>query len=71
MYAMSKGGMNIIDVFRALAKSVNTYGEVSLEMDSIVRDMDYFGHDLRTALSNACAITPSDRFQDLMYNLLT
>ena len=71
MYAMSKGGMNIIDVFRALAKSVNTYGEVSLELDSIVRDMDYFGHDLRTALSNACAITPSDRFQDLMYNLLT
>jgi len=71
MYAMSKGGMNIIDVFRALAKSVNTYGEVSLEMDSIVRDMEYFGHDLRTALSNACAITPSDRFQDLMYNLLT
>jgi flagellar protein FlaJ len=71
MYAMSKGGMNIIDVFKALAKSVNTYGEVSLEVDAIVRDMDYFGHDLRTALSNACAITPSDRFQDLMYNLLT
>ncbi|MBC7085956.1 MAG: type II secretion system F family protein [Methanomethylovorans sp.] len=71
MYAMSKGGMNIIDVFRALAKSVNTYGEVSLEVDTIVRDMDYFGHDLRTALSNACAITPSERFQDLIYNLLT
>lgn len=71
MYAMSKGGMNIIDVFRALARSVNTYGEVSLEVDTIVRDMDYFGHDLRTALSNACTITPSDRFQDLMYNLLT
>jgi hypothetical protein len=30
MYAMSKGGMNIIDVFKALAKSVNTYGEDSL-----------------------------------------
>ena len=71
MYAMSKGGMNIIDMFKALAKSVNTYGEVSLEVDAIVRDMDYFGHDLRTALSNACEITPSDRFQDLMYNLLT
>ena len=71
MYAMSKGGMNIIDVFKALAKSVKTYGEVSQEVDSIVRDMEYFGHDLRTALSNACAITPSDRFQELMYNLLT
>lgn len=71
MYAMSKGSMNIIDVFKSLTKSVKTYGEVSMEVDSIVRDMEYFGHDLRTALSNACAITPSDRFQELMYNLLT
>ncbi|WP_406661303.1 type II secretion system F family protein [Methanolobus sp. ZRKC3] len=71
MYALSKGGMNVLDVFRALARSEDTYGEVSKEVDSIVRDMDYFGHDLRTALSNASEITPSDRFQDLIYNLLT
>lgn len=71
MYALSKGGMNIIDIFRAIASSEDTYGEVSKEVDSIVRDMDYFGHDLRTALSNASEITPSDRFQDLIYNLLT
>ncbi|WP_342305152.1 type II secretion system F family protein [Methanolobus sp. ZRKC5] len=71
MYALSKGGMNIIDIFRAIANSEDTYGEVSKEVDSIVRDMDYFGHDLRTALSNASEITPSDRFQDLIYNLLT
>ncbi len=71
MYALSKGGMNIIDVFRALAGSEDTYGEVSKEVDSIVRDMDYFGHDLRTALSNASLVTPSERFQDLIYNLLT
>ncbi len=71
MYALSKGGMNIIDVFRAIASSEDTYGEVSKEIDSIVRDMDYFGHDLRTALSSASEITPSERFQDLMYNLLT
>ncbi|WP_406669905.1 type II secretion system F family protein [Methanolobus sp. ZRKC4] len=71
MYALSKGGMNIIDVFRALARSEDTYGEVSKEVDSIVRDMDYFGHDLRTALTNASEITPSERFQDLIYNLLT
>jgi Archaeal flagella assembly protein J len=71
MYALSKGGMNIIDIFRAIASAEDTYGEVSKEVDSIVRDMDYFGHDLRTALSSASEITPSDRFQDLIYNLLT
>nr|WP_245250113.1 type II secretion system F family protein [Methanolobus bombayensis] len=71
MYALSKGGMNIIDVFKAISESEDTYGEVSKEIDAIVRDMEYFGHDLRTALSNASEITPSDRFQDLIYNLLT
>lgn len=71
MYALSKGGMNIIDVFRAIASAEDTYGEVSKEIDAIVRDMDYFGHDLRTALSMASEITPSERFQDLIYNLLT
>lgn len=71
MYALSKGGMNVIDVFRSLAASEDTYGEVSKEIDTVVRDMDYFGHDMRTAMANICEITPSDRFQDLMYNLLT
>ncbi len=71
MYALSKGGMNIIDVFRALSRSEDTYGEAAKEIDVIVRDMDYFGHDLRTALSHASQTTPSERFKDLIYNLLT
>lgn len=71
MYALTKGGMNIIDVFRLLARSEDTYGEASKEIDTFIRDMDYFGHDLRTALSNVSEMTPSKRFQDLMYNLLT
>ncbi len=71
MYALCKGGMNIIEVFRLLARSEDTYGEVSKEIDAILREMDYFGHDLRTAISNISEITPSERFQDLMQNLLT
>ncbi|WP_445475879.1 type II secretion system F family protein [Methanococcoides methylutens] len=71
MYALCKGGMNIIEVFRLLARSEDTYGEVSKEVDAILREMDYFGHDLRTAISNISDITPSERFQDLMQNLLT
>ncbi|UGV41226.1 type II secretion system F family protein [Methanococcoides orientis] len=71
MYALCKGGMNIIEVFRLLARSEDTYGEVSKEIDAILREMDYFGHDLRTAISNISEVTPSERFQDLMQNLLT
>ena len=71
MYALSRGGMNVIDILRSMSKSVDTYGEVAREVDVVVRDMDYFGNDLRTALHNICEITPSDNFRDLMYNLLT
>jgi flagellar protein FlaJ len=71
MYALSRSGMNIIELFRALSNSRHTYGEVSKEIDVILRDMDYFGNDLRTALHNISELTPSDNFQDLMYNLLT
>jgi flagellar protein FlaJ len=71
MYALSKSGMNIIEVFRSISASRHTYGEVSKEVDVILRDMDYFGNDLRTALYNISELTPSSNFQDLMYNLLT
>lgn len=71
MYALSRGGMNIIEIMRALSRSEDTYGEVAKEMDVILRDMDYFGSDLRTALHNICEVTPSNKFRDLMYNLLT
>lgn len=71
MYALSRGGMNVIEILRSLSKSTDTYGEVAREVDVVVRDMDYFGNDLRTALHNVCEITPSENFRDLMYNLLT
>lgn len=71
MYALSRGGMNIIEMLRSLSRCTDTYGEVAREVDVVVRDMDFFGNDLRTALHNICEITPSENFRDLMYNLLT
>ncbi len=71
MYALSRGGMNVIEIFRSLSRCASTYGEVSKEMDVIIRDMDYFGNDLRTALQSICDATPSMNFRDLMHNLLT
>ncbi len=71
MYALSRGGMNVIEILRSLSRCTDTYGEVAKEVDVVVRDMDYFGNDLRTALHSICEITPSENFRDLMYNLLT
>jgi flagellar protein FlaJ len=71
MYALSRGGMNVIDILRAISKSEDTYEETSREIDIVLRDMEYFGSDLKTALHNLCEITPSEKLKDLMYNLLT
>jgi len=71
MYALSRGGMNVIEILRSISKCTDTYGETAREIDVILRDMDYFGVDLKTALHNICEATPSEKFRDLMYNLLT
>lgn len=71
MYALSKGGMDIISIIRAVHESENTYNEVSKEFGLIIRDMDYFGNDLRTAITNCASQTPSEYLQDLLSNLLS
>ncbi|MCK5661365.1 MAG: type II secretion system F family protein, partial [Methanosarcinales archaeon] len=63
--------MNIVEIMRALSTAEQTYGEVSKEVDTIVRDMDLFGSDLRTAIHHTTSITPSPLLQDLLQNLLT
>ncbi|MDY6966152.1 MAG: type II secretion system F family protein [Halobacteriota archaeon] len=71
MYALSRGGMNIIEVFKSLAESEDTYGEVSKEAASIINDMEFFGADLRTAIQHSVEMSPSEKFQQLMHSLLT
>jgi flagellar protein FlaJ len=71
MYAMSKGGADIITIIRSLHEAETTYGEVSKEIGFVIRDMDYFGNDLRAAILNCIAQTPSDMLQDLLSNLLS
>ncbi|WP_267640496.1 type II secretion system F family protein [Haloarchaeobius amylolyticus] len=71
MYAMSYGGMNLVEVFRALADSRDTYGDVADEFDMIVRDMELFGNDLFTALRNARNLTPSDNLEQFLDDLVS
>ncbi len=63
--------MDIIGILRSLNKADSTYGEISREIGIIIRDMDYFGNDLRTAIINCVNQTPSDMLQDLLTNLLS
>lgn len=69
-YAMSYGGLNLIEVIRSLADS-DDYGAVGEEFDGIARDMDLFGADLYTALRNARNLTPSRSFEQFLDDLLS
>ncbi len=70
MYALSRGGMNIVDVCRRLASADEIYGEAANEFDVIVREMDLFGNDLLHALANVRTLTPSENFQRFLDDLL-
>ena len=71
MYAMSKGGMNMIEIFKSLSEHADIYGEAAKEVSMIVKDIEFFGHDLQTALRNISDTTPSDKFRDFAEGLIS
>ena len=70
MYALTKGGMSIYDVFRSLSRYTHIFGTSAEEMSYIVRDMDYLGKDFISALKSAKERTPSDLFKDFIDGLI-
>lgn len=70
MYAMSRGGVNVLEVLRALANAEDSYGEVSNEVRAIINNVDYVQEDLRTAVLNEAHETCSDGMQDFLEDLL-
>ncbi len=71
MYALSRGGTNIMDIFRSLHTHSDIYGEVGKEAGMIVRDMEYFGHDLTTAIHNTSGVTPSSKLKNFLEGLVS
>ena len=70
MYALTKGGMSIYDVFRSLSRYTHIFGTSAEEISYIVRDMDYLGKDFISALKAAKERTPSERFKDFVDGLI-
>ncbi len=71
LYAMAKGGMSLLDSFKSLKRHEEVYGEFAREIGHIVRDVEYFGVDLKTALLKASENTPSEKFRDLIGGLIS
>ena len=71
MYALSVGGMNQLEILRAMAKADDTYGEVAKEFQSIVLETEYFDTDYRTAVRNQSLETPSDELSQFLTDMLS
>jgi flagellar protein FlaJ len=69
VYALSRGGMAVPEVLRALSRNEGVYGESAREVDVAVRNMDMFGRDVVTALRHLAEQTPSDTFRVFSENL--
>ena len=71
MYALSVGGLNQLEILRAMAKAEDTYGEVSREFQSIVNETEYFGTDYRNAIRQQSMETPSDDLSQFLADMLS
>jgi archaeal flagellar protein FlaJ len=71
MYAMRRGGAQMMTIFRSLSDRANIYGEVALEFRQIVRDSDIFGYDVVSAIRHLSETTPSEKLKDFLEDLLS
>jgi len=71
MYAMRKGGAEIIDILRSLSEMSAIYGEIALEFRLVVRDSDFFGYDIINALKHLAETTPSRKLRDFLQDLIS
>jgi len=71
LYALSRGGADILTSIRSLAAEDRMYGESAAEFDVLVREMDIFGNNLLTALRNKRDVTPSVQLEQFLTDLIS
>jgi flagellar protein FlaJ len=69
--AMASIGVYPFAIFKKLAKAEETYGEVSKEVQLLVRDVEYLGFDFITALKKLVATTPSIHMRAFLQGAVT
>jgi flagellar protein FlaJ len=71
MYAMRRGGAEMLSIMRSISEMAAIYGEVSLEFRQVVRDADFFGYDVVNALRHLSETTPSQKMRDFIQDMLS
>jgi flagellar protein FlaJ len=69
MYAMSNGGMNLLEIFRTMNQHNDIYGEVAVELEAVFRSVDLLGLDLITSIKQASLITASEPLRNFFDSL--
>jgi len=70
MHSMSKSGASIVDIFKELSGRRDV-GELRMEAQVFMRDVEYLGQDPLTALRNLAATTPSNKFKSFLEVLIS
>lgn len=70
MATIAGTGVPIYLVFRIIG-SFTEYGEISKECRRIARNIEVFGYDTLTAISNSASETPSINFKDLLWGMVS
>ncbi len=71
MYALSRGGLDTVSVFRNLAAAEETYDEMAREAGLVINHVDYLGRDFMQALREASEVTPCDYTSEFFTDLLS
>lgn len=71
LYAMRRGGAELMEIFRSLSANAGVYGESALEFRQVVRDADYFGADVVTALQGLSLTTPSEKLREFLDDFIS
>lgn len=71
MYAMRRGGAQILPIFKSLSENADIYGEVAYECRQVVRDTEYFGADVVSAIRALSLSTPSEQMKDFLEDLVS
>ncbi len=71
MYAMRKGGGQLLVIFRSISDNAPVYGEVALEFRQVIRDADFFGMDVVTALRHLMETTPSRKMKQFLEDMIS
>ncbi|MEA3201625.1 MAG: archaeal flagellar protein FlaJ [Thermoplasmata archaeon] len=70
-YALAQGNVPALDIIRTVAAEKATYGEAAIEFRVVVRNVEWLGLDLISALEDAADTTPSPRLAAFFRGLVT